>query len=93
MNGGVSKLGFYQPRSKVGSYTKRTENATDNAVKIHRKIQEEKIIMLKVQIITWVLTVMECKIFKVSSLRCITPYRLFTLKQNITSGGINPCQE
>lgn len=49
--------------------------------------------MLKVQIITQVLTGMECKIFEVSSLRCITPYRLLILKQNITSGGINPCQE
>lgn len=45
-------MGFYQPRKKIGSYTKRTENATDRAVNIYRKIQKGKTIMLKVQIIT-----------------------------------------
>lgn len=49
--------------------------------------------MLKVQIITYVLTGLECQNFKVPSLRCITPCRLFALKQNITSGGVNSCQE
>lgn len=49
--------------------------------------------MLKVQIITYVLTGMEWQIFKVPSLRCVTPCRLFALKQNITSGGVNSCQE
>lgn len=43
---------FYQPRSKVSSYTKRTENATDSAGTIYREIQEGKIIMLEVQIIS-----------------------------------------
>lgn len=43
--------------------------------------------MLKVQIITYVLTRMECQVFKVPSLRCITPCRLLALKQNITSEG------
>lgn len=49
--------------------------------------------MLKVQIITYISTGMECQIFKVPSLRCVTPCRLFALKQNITSGGVNSCQE
>lgn len=47
----------------------------------------------QVQIITYLLSRVECQVFKAPSLGCITPCRFSALNQKITSEGVKSCQE